>query len=391
MKKTLFVVICFLSIDVFYSQKLDLFSVKNYPSITYSKFGDFQTCVLIDSLNIYFLNELELKIVSGVDKVTTVSLNDLLDQTLRRLISKAHQFDYYKKDQILCVKNYDNLFLFKVLNDQVTFSKHFTLIADNTRNLYLNDSLLFCYEIYNHHPSDSDVHASYNVLNINSGKQSSFKLDFKYLSLTHLGPSKFIDFNHNVYVLCDPFQYKFLFYDYNNQLIDSLQAPGGEFTVANNFAEFNKSFPHEKVALGPVDYFKDMNLFLSKIDRVWTVNFIDHETIFVTLTRNSLPSKEQGKQLFYQHTWKKINGTWKLITVNDLNKVNSNGSQLKAKTDVLPYFFLGSKILFNDGLIYYLFWGSGNNEIPQSVERFYGFNEKDRAKLFLKRITFGVK
>jgi hypothetical protein len=174
-------------------------------------------------------------------------------------------------------------------------------------------------------------------------------------------------------------------------LIDSLQAPGGEFTVANNFAEFNKSFPHEKVALGPVDYFKDMNLFLSKIDRVWTVNFIDHETIFVTLTRNSLPSKEQGKQLFYQHTWKKINGTWKLITVNDLNKVNSNGSQLKAKTDVLPYFFLGSKILFNDGLIYYLFWGSGNNEIPKSVERFYGFNEKDRAKLFLKRITFGVK
>lgn len=379
--------VCLLKMAV--GQKLNLLSITSYTAINYAQNNNYNLKIIIDNNVVYLLDKLNLQIVDSSHQIKSYDLKELLDKNIRQKISPTYGYYYHIQEHHLFINNHYNIFVFELNKNTVAFKKHYQLASDIARNFYLNDSVLITYDIYNYHPEDSDMPSGYRTLNLKTDKQQAFPLPFKYLSLTHKTPNKFLDFSTKGYVLCDPFHYRLVFYNYNNEVVDSVIAPSNAFTVSNHLEEFEKLFPSEKLAKGPVDYFERMNISLAKTDRVWTVNFMDDRTIFVRITRNTQNKPNEKKLLFYDHIWRKITGEWQLIENKNISEIDLKSHSI-SKEDVWPVFIVGSKLHFSDGIIYYTFWGSGSNDFPQSADKFYGFSETDRTKLFLKVIKFDV-
>lgn len=195
-----------------------------------------------------------------------------------------------------------------------------------------------------------------------------------------------MDMDRSGYLVCDPLFYRIDLYDLNDQLCDSIIAPDTAFTRSSSI-KFERQFNALEIANDPSPHLPELADYLSEIDRIWTVNFIDKNTIFVRLSRNSLNKTKDRRQQLFDHVWKKTNGLWRLVVIKEIADLNSS-SFLNSKNDLWPYFVPGSKFFFQNGYLYHSFWSSSSSELPQSVGDFYGATEINKEKLRLKVVTF---
>jgi len=390
MKITIYILLLQFLIAPIKAQKLSFLSVKNYPKISYAENANSEKTYIVYNTRLFVLNEFDVAIIDlNTDEKRTHSLVKLLPKNLSSKISNKWSFYYYISNNKLFIKNFNNIFIFNITENDIQFSTSFIFPKKNQKNMYLRDTILFIYSIYNMFELLGDIPSGYTAIKLKDGSHESVSIPFKYLPLTHIGPNKFIDFNTKGYVVCDPFEYKLFFYDYKNKLIDSLQAPDSSFTASKDLKDFEISFPKVQVSKDPGYYFEKLQSFLQKTDRIWTINFMDDETIFTRITRNTLNSSGGKQEPFFVHIWKKIDNTWRLTQVKNTKEASLNAPEINS-SDLWPVFIPGSDILFNNGFLYYLFWGVKSNDFPQPADRFYGFKEPDRNKLFLKVIKFGV-
>jgi hypothetical protein len=184
-----------------------------------------------------------------------------------------------------------------------------------------------------------------------------------------------MDFSENGYVVCDPLRYRLYNYSYTNQLKDSITLSESLFKTSDP-ARFSKKFDPEKMGSQVVNYLDSMRNYLDTLDRIWMINYIDENTLFVRLTRNSTKAAGKKGQLFYDHLWLKKEDGWHLAQTKDLS--NFKIDEAINKENLWPYFFPGSKYIACNGILYYTCWSPYPDSFPQSLKHFSGLDSKDR-------------
>ncbi len=81
-----------------------------------------------------------------------------------------------------------------------------------------------------------------------------------------------------------------------DEITDSLVASDSIFKASPQIPTFQDQFSVSKISKNAVSYLPDMSSYLNKMDRVWTVNYIDENDLFIRLTRNSRKTEENDKQ-----------------------------------------------------------------------------------------------
>jgi hypothetical protein len=321
------------------------------------------------------------------DKLKTLDLERILSKSDRQLLSEGYPFTYLLDGRMLVVRNGENAFLFDYNNAKVKFKQRIRLSDNRGQGIYMAGNKLYFYGIYNYNKRDSKIPSGFIVYDLVTGEEKKFKILFDYLSLTHIAPNNFLDFTPGGYIVCDPLRYKLYEYDYNNSIKDSIFLPDSLFKV-NDTRYFTSLFNSKDVSENPTNYLQSMSAYLDTVDHVWTVNYLDENTLFIRLTRNSLIASNKG-QLFYDHIWVKSNNKWKLTQVKEIYSFRTE--KTIEEKDLWPYFFPGSKYTCANGTLYYTVWSSSQNIFPQNAHSFFGFDTDNRSALSLKLIRFKVK
>lgn len=362
--------------------------ISNYNSVTFS--GNFyksphyffreDTLVVIDKFN--------LNLFKPNNHICSVDLKESLPKDHKELIQDNYSYNYLLSDNILVIRNKNHAFLFSLNQCKAVYKQTITLSENHGKHIYFKDSTLYFFSIYNYHPNDSGLPSGFISYNLRNGKEEQKPLPFEFMPLTHMAPNDFIDFTTTGYVLCDPLRYKLCEYDFNHRLKDSIVITDSLFTTSH-VSTFKTSFPTRDVSQNTSSFMDAMTAQLDSTDRIWTVNYLDQNTLFVRLTRNSLRQTTTQGQLFFDHIWCREKDGWKLKQVKEISGFNTK--QVVTEKDLWPYFFPGSKYNCSRGSIYYTVWSSSENNFPQSAERFFGFDTKDRSTLRLKLIEFKLE
>ncbi len=326
--------------------------------------------------------------VPGQKKPKRYDLNSYLTKKQSQLINSKLSFSHCLSGNNLVIKNGSSVFLFQVEHLKFKLKQQIQLRSKYGSTIFFTNNTLYFYEIYNSYRQPERITSGFLEYNLTTGEERIHPLPFNCLSVTHINPNRFVDFTSKGYILCDPFSYKLYEYDFNHMLKDSISAPDKFFTVSSA-SRFNEAFPFEKTAANPSSFFEKMNAYLDSTDRIWLINYVDDHTIFIRLTRNSIKTKDQKNQLFYDHVWERKKDGWQLVQVKEIS--NFNTEQTITEKDLWPHFFPGSKYSCSKGILYYTFWSSSSNIFPQVGTHFFGFDTQDRNKLSLKLIEFKLK
>jgi len=369
-------------------QSLSAVSFKNYDSFSFATYFSRNPNFAFRGDTLFSFNELKLSCFPGNGLPQTYNLETLLPKEDRKLISRDYGFNYLFSGNLLIVRAKNQVFLFNYLNGKPKFRQRIQLSENYPGSIYRKGDSLYFYKIYNQHVKDSKLPSGFILYNLSTGKEEIHKLPFDYLAITHMAPNSFIDFTSSGYLVCDPLRYRIYEYDFEYRLKDSICGPDSSFTISNTGA-FKSKFKDKELSENASDYLADMTTYLQTIDRIWMVNYIDENTLFVRLTRNTQNTAENKRELFYDHIWQKKNGSWKLVQVRPLT--NFNSSQPITEKDLWPHFFPGSKYTCSNGSLYYTVWSSSANTFPQTGRTFFGFDATDRSRLGLKVIQFKVR
>jgi hypothetical protein len=367
------------------AQTLICKKISNYSSVTFSDnfykspqfFFRQDTLVVIEKFN--------LSLFTPHKQICSVDLKEYLPKEQKELIQNNYSYNYLLSEDVLVIRNKNHAFLFNLNQSKVVYKQTITLSENYGKHIYFKDSTLYFFSIYNYHPNDSQIPSGFISHNLRNGKEEQRALPFEFMSLTHMAPNDFIDFTEVGYILCDPLRYKLYEYDFNHRLKDSIVIGDNLFTTSN-VSTFENTFPSRKVAQNASSFMDAMTAHLDSTDRIWTVNYLDENTLFIRLTRNSLRLTTTQGQLFYDHIWRREKEGWKLTQVKEISSFNTK--QVLTEKDLWPYFFPGSKYTCSKGSLYYTVWSSSDTIFPQKAERFFGFDTKDRTALRLKLIEF---
>lgn len=317
----------------------------------------------------------------------TVDLSQLIPHQLRKSIDPDESFAYTYSNDTLFIRNGKNVYLFQNAKHEFVYLRHYGLRNKfPTEHLYYRNGSLYFFGIYNENPASEHLSSGFLKLDLKDSTEQIITVQFSYLPMTHFGPNNFMDMYDSTYMVCDPILYRIRFYNLNHQLCDSIIAPDSLFTCSSPM-QFQSQFNTREISSNPSPHLPEIADYLAKIDRVWTVHFLDDHTIFVRLSRNSLNKNAEDAQRLYDHVWKKINGGWRLILVKDIGHLETS-SIITTKTDLWPFFVPGSEFYFQNGCLYHAFWSSSGGGFPQSVGEFYGASETERSKLVLKVVTY---
>jgi hypothetical protein len=388
MKKQL-LILAFLNALCVGAQQLMCEKIVNYPALRFTEHFKTNSSFFVLEGRPLTVDQLTVIRLSDKAQVKVQDLSKELNKGVRKKIDVRYDFEYFLSKDILIVKNRNLILLFDFKDNKFRFNRAITLNLKYQNTIFLEDTTLFIYGVYNNPKRDERFQCGVLSYNLNTNKEELKEIPFKYLSLTHMRPNKFIDFNHNGYLVCDPFTYKIYEYNFNHQLRDSIYPNDSLFTVAKDPEYFSVLYKPEDLQPSPADHFGSMTNYLNGIDRIWTANYLDDSTLFVRLTRNSLNRPEKKSQLFYDHIWIRKDGSWKLTQVKEISSFRTE--QTITANDLWPYFFPGSKMVFDSGILYYLVWSPAENKFPQTAHDFFGFSTSDRNKLSLKVIEFKVK
>jgi hypothetical protein len=370
------------------SQNLILEKITSYPSLKFDDYYNNQFSYHFRGDTLFLIDGFNITVANANSKIKILDLNKLLTKDLKNKIDKRYSYEYYFKGSYLIVKNRGNIFVFTYLNNEFAFQRSYFLSRKYGNNIYIYGDKIILSELYNHHPKSECFSSGYLELDLNAGTEKMTNLEFKYIGLTHFGSNKFLDFTAKGYLLADPFTYKIYEYDFDNNLRDSLSAPDTAFKVSDNLKYFSDNFSPEKLSDSPASHFSKINDFLSNIDRIWSVNYLNDTTIYVRLARNSLNPPDKKKEMMFDHIWRKSKNHWELIQSKSLI-VTTLKNNINRK-DLWPDFFLGTKIYFDNGYLYHVIWNATENIFPQKGESFYGFDALDKKNLKLKVLKFKV-
>lgn len=366
------------------AQSLLCKKISNYSSISFS--GTFYKSpqFFFRGDTLVMLDKFKLSLFSPDKQLSSLDLKTTLPKEDQALIQDNYSFNYLLTSNLLVLRNKNHAFLFRFNDGKPVYQQNIRLSENFGNHLYYKDSTLYFYNIYNYHPSDSKLPSGFISYDLKTGTEKQRTLPFEFLALTHMAPNDYIDFTDVGYILCDPLRYKLYEYDFKHTLKDSIVVTDSLFTVSD-LTTFKKAFPGKEVAQNTSSFMDAMTTHLDSTDRIWTVNYLDKNTLFIRLTRNSLRSASQG-QLFYDHIWHREKDGWKLKQVKEISSFNTK--QAITEKNLWPYFFPGSKYGCNKGSLYYTIWSSSDNKFPQTAEHFFGFDTKDRTHVRLKLIEF---
>jgi hypothetical protein len=133
----------------------------------------------------------------------------------------------------------------------------------------------------------------------------------------------------------------------------------------------------------------DMHKYLDQVDHVCMVHYIDKNTLFVRLTRNSSNAEDKDKQLLIDHIWTKTNNRWKLTMIKDLSTLSTK-DEPTLSNDPYPNFFVYSTLSFKNGFLYHTFW-SAEGATKSYSDILVDPASPERSKLFLKVAKYSFK
>ena len=360
----------------------------NYSEIGFSKYFKIRPDYCLKGDTLLFFEELKVSVFRPGQKPQQQDLSKELSKSQKALIFPKYEFAYFFSGSLLIARNRNNVFLFDYREKKFRLKQHILLKQKYGRHMYLAGNTLYFYEIYSRNTVSEELGPGFLSYDLEAGTETIHKIPFEHLALTHLAPNQFIDFSQTHYIVCDPLRYRLYEYDLKNQLKDSLSVPDSLFKISDTH-RFGKYFNVTKMGNNVVDYLDDMRAYLDTIDRVWMIHYIDENTLFVRLSRNSIKSPEMNAQLFYDHIWVKKHEEWKLVQTKEISSFNTY--QTITGKDLWPYFFPGSKYVCYKGSLYYSIWSSAENKFPQEAHHFFGFDSADRSRLSLKLIEFKLK
>lgn len=369
-------------------QNLAFKKISSYPSISFKDHFSGKSTFYFGEDTLLLCNRFTLHLFTTAKEVKRFDLIEELGSADKNQIAENYPCVYSLANQRLIIRNKNNAFIYDYRPDRVKFIKRISLRENHTKHIYQRGDVLYFFAIYNYHKRDCSIPSGFTTYDLKTGKEEEHPLPFENLALSHLAPNEFIDFSKNGYIVCDPLRYTLREYDFNQTLRDSIVAPDSTFTRQKT-QTFSNLFPYEKVSQNPSTYLEGMMAYLDTLDRVWSVNYMDENTVFVRLTRNTLRPKGMNVQLFYDHLWQKQNGKWKLVQVTEISSFQTK--EVISQKELWPYFFPGSKYSCGNGSLYYTYWSAGNNSLPEVAEHFFGFDVKDRSQLHLQLLEFKLR
>ena len=366
------------------AQSLLCKKISNYTDVTFT--GHFyksphichrgDTLVVIDKFN--------LSLFTPDKYICSLDLKTRLPKESKVLIQDSYDCNYLLSGNLLVIRNKNHGFLFHFNRGKTVYKRTISLSENYGKHIHFKDSTLYFYGIYNYHPNDSKLTSGFISYNLITNKEEVTTFPFDFLPLTHMAPNNFMDFSDKGYIVCDPLRYKLYEYDFKHVLRDSITIADSSFNTSA-ISTFTSTFKSKDFSYNATSYLDALTTHLDSTDRIWMVNYLDDNTLFVRLTRNSLRSPAQG-QLFYDHIWYREKEGWKLKQVKEISSFNTKC--IITEKDLWPYFFPGSKYSCSNGSVYYTIWSSSDNRFPQNAEHFFGFDTKDRTNLRLKLIEF---
>jgi len=387
MKKLLCTCLIIFFHQAFNCQKLSCEKIQNLSGISFAGYFSINPNFLFKGDTLFTFKAFKVSIALE-NAVKTFDLSKQLPKKEKQLISEVHDFSYCFSGDQLIIRNKNNIFLFHYTTKKFTFQKSISLVHKYGTNIFKKDNQLYFFNIYNYHPKSENLASGFLKLDLTTGAEEVHELPFGYLAITHLTPQNYLTFTNTGYLVCDPLRYKLYEYDFNNTLKDSIGVPDSLFKTCD-VTHFANAFKVEELGSNVSSYLPKMTSYLDSLDRVWIVSYIDENTLFVRLTRNTIKSKEMQGQLFYDHIWVKKNGKWTLTQTKEISSFRTE--QTMTEKDLWPYFFPGSKLICSKGILYYTVWSASKNIFPQNANSFFGFDIKDRNALSLKLIQFKVK
>lgn len=388
MRKTYFLIPGILFSFYLSCQNLSCTKISPYSSISFKDHFSNRPTFLFEEDTLVICNRFTLQLFTQTREVKRIDLTEGLSSADRTQIAENYPCIYSLRDGRLIIRNKNNAFIYAYCTDQVKFIKRISLRQNHCKHIYQKGDLIYFFGIYNYHKRDCPIPSGFTCYDLKTGEEEEFAIPFENLALSHLAPGEFIDFSNRGYIVCDPLRYTLYEYDFNQALRDSIVVPDSVFSRPKT-SSFSHMFPSEKVSQNPSAYLEGMTTYLDTLDRVWSVNYLDENTLFVRLTRNSIRPKEMKVQLFYDHLWQKQNGKWKLIELKEISSFQTK--EVISQKELWPYFFPGSKYSCGNGSLYYTHWSAGNNSLPQVAESFFGFDVKDRNQLRLQVLEFKLR
>ena len=345
-------------------------------------------CEVIEK-KVYLFQGFKVTCYDSTGKNYEVNLLTILPKKIAQSVDSRYRYTYSIDKNILVVKNTNNLYIFDNSNNRFRFKKKIVLKHPSQDNVFVEAGVIYLYGVYNFHEKslDKSFRSGYLSIDIESEEEKILEIPFEDLVLTHNSPNNFMDFDSQQFLMAEPFTYKIKLFNLNNQVEDSIVANDSSFTVSDKITEFRSLFDPKKVGEGPSDYFESMNQLLMQMDRIWLVYFIDKYTIFVRLTRNSLNRQGENKMRFFDHIWCKSANGWQLRQVRDLDKLFQ--SETVTSQNIWPLFVPGSKLIFSEMALHYLFWTSTESELPMATKDFYWPSHE--KKPHLKLVKFNLK
>ncbi|PBQ32585.1 hypothetical protein CNR22_12650 [Sphingobacteriaceae bacterium] len=370
-------------------QNLICEKIAAYAGIGFSEYFSSSTDPFVSGDTVFMFNQLQVKMFTQ-KKTGPVEydLFKLLNKTQRGYLNSAYKCGYYFSGSKLVVRNRFNVFLFSYTDGKFIFERHLVLKEKYGKNIFMREKTLYFYSIYDHLKIDEELASGYSTFNIETNEETCFTLPFDGIAVTHLAPNKFIDFINEGYVICDPFRYRLRIYSYSNEQKDSINLKEGSFRGIDP-AVFSKRFNPENMGIHVVEYLDSMRSYLDTLDRIWMVDYIDENTLFVRLTRNSIRAPGKKGQIFFDHLWTKKEDGWHLSQIKDLSdfKLDEPINQ----EELWPYFFPGSKYSCENGKLIYTFWSGSSIVFPQTLQKFADMSQHNSKALSLRVLYFKIR
>lgn len=369
------------------AQTLRVDTIIDYPKVSFHDFGfaaNIQPC----GERVFALKDLILTVSNG--KVSkSFNLRDYLAHSTIRSFELQNDFVFDVSDSLVVIRNEDMVVSCIYKKDSLLVKRQGKVRSEYgiaaTTIVYPK---VYFHGIYNLSPKYRGLPAGYLELDLESQNERVKELHFNALALTHFKPNKFLDVGKFGYALAEPFLYKVHLFNFEGLLIDSLACPSEHFKCSDSSSKFATIFNYRDLWGNPAVHFQRIQQYLADKDRLWIMHFVNDTTIFFRVGRNSLKKESDIDAQFLQdHIWVKRKEHWKLTSVTNITDIMIDGDTIN-EGQLWPYFIPGSKTISKDGYLYYLFWASGDNRLPQKEEQFYGITETDRKNLHLRIIRF---
>lgn len=365
--------------NITFFQKVNLLDY--YDRINLSYFEN----IFFEKDKILCFNQFECLIFKENNKAEKVDLLKTLTKKERRKVSNNYNNQYFYSNDTLLIKSNQHIYVYtkKVLDFKCLMK---IKCEESVTNLYHNNGTIYCYGINNSSSSIKNEELIIFSYNIIKNQSNIYKKQFDYLPLCYFKPNSYIDFHQNIYLTCDPLNYKITFFDKENNCFDSIIPLNNVFdNEKENIKIFSDINFTEQMKKNPSSYFHLLNKKLDKTDRIWIVKFISKDKIFVRFSKNS-SNNLNNSHIFIDHVWYKKNNNWELEIIKQDDNINFNENY--NKNELWPYFITGTKIIFSENKINYLIWSQYENINPQTNSEFYGLSNKIREKIILKLIEF---